>query len=111
MNKSIFLYFLTVIFLIMFIIFAHKGYDKMNNYRNTDYSSENAYVGGDAYNYIINGTHATGYYVLAGTFLIAAVISLVGGFIISDNNISDNNDCNTYLGTVDQADDNDLPPL
>lgn len=106
MKKSTFLYFLAIIFFIVFIVFSYKGYDKMNNYRNTDYSYENAYVGGDAYNYIINGTHATGYYVLAGTFLITAVISLAGGLIISDKN-------NYYISkdNFDKSDDNELPPL
>lgn len=106
MKKSTFLYLLTVVFCIVFIVFSYKGYDKMINYHNTDYSYENAYVGGDAYNYIINGTHATGYFVLAGTFLIAAVISLVGGLIISDKTnyaISENN--------ADKLNNNELPPL
>lgn len=41
------------------------GFYKMYCYSNTDYSYVNAYVGGDCYNYIINGTYAIAYFVLA----------------------------------------------
>lgn len=54
-----------------------KGIDKLTNYENTDYSSINAYVGGDAYNYIINGTHATAYFVLTAMFVLAAIGLLI----------------------------------
>ena len=38
----------------------------MQNFYNSEYSSRlvNAYVGGDAYNYIINGTYAIAFFVL-----------------------------------------------
>lgn len=90
MKKSTFLYLLTVMFCIIFIVFSYKGYDKMIIYHNK----------------IINGIHATGYFVIAGTFLIVAVISLVGGLIISDKTnytISENN--------ADKLNNNELPPL
>lgn len=60
-------------------ITLYKGIDKMTNYYNSEYSSKlvNAYVGGDAYNYIINGTYATAFFVLTAMFALAAV-----GFII-----------------------------
>lgn len=61
-------------------ITLYKGIDKMTNYYyNSEYSSRlvNAYVGGDAYNYIINGTYATAFFVLTAMFALAAV-----GFII-----------------------------
>lgn len=61
-------------------ITLYKGIDKMTHYYNSEYSftpSVNAYVGGDAYNYIINGTYATAFFVLTAMFVLAAV-----GFII-----------------------------
>lgn len=61
-------------------ITLYKGIDKMTHYYNSEYSftsSVNAYVGGDAYNYIINGTYATAFFVLTAMFALAAV-----GFII-----------------------------
>lgn len=53
----------------------YKGYDKMAHYYSSEYSSlaQNAYVGGDAYNYIINGTYATSYFVLTTMFVLAAI--------------------------------------
>ncbi len=60
----------------------------MFNYSNPDsefsfLESENAYVGGDAYNYIINAGYATAYFVLAGAYGIIATLLLVGGLVIS----------------------------
>lgn len=53
------------------------GFYKMFAYENSEYSfgtKTNVYVGGDAYNYIINGTYATGFFVLFGAFLIAGLL-------------------------------------
>ena len=64
----------------------YKGYDKMNNYENSEYSwgmHVNSYVGGDAYNYIINGTYSSAYYALAAGTLVTGTIFLTGGFILS----------------------------
>ena len=49
--------YLSIISYIGSLITCIKGLDKMYNYVNSEYSwieSHNAYVGGDAYNYIIN---------------------------------------------------------
>lgn len=54
----------------------YKGFDKMFRYDSGDsypHKYVNAYVGGDAYNYIINGTYATAYFVLTAMFVLAAV--------------------------------------
>lgn len=56
------------------------GLDKMLNYSNGEsypYKFHNAYVGGDAYNYIINGNYATGFFVLATMFALLGI-----GFIV-----------------------------
>ena len=57
------------------------GLQKIFSYNNSDYASlrENAYVSGDAYNYIINGTYST-------TFCVIGLILAVAGrtcFIIN----------------------------
>lgn len=65
-------------------IMAYYGRDKMVNYYSSElYSSlnKNAYVGGDAYNYIINGTYATSYFVLALLFAVLAVGFIVAGYL------------------------------
>lgn len=79
---------LLVVAIMLYLISAvmlYKGYDKMTNYRNSDYSSinVNAYVGGDAYNYIINGTYATAFFVLSAGFMITGTILLSSGMMIA----------------------------
>lgn len=57
-------------------VFLGLGLDKMFNYNNGEafpYEYHNAYVGGDAYNYIINGNYATGFFVLAAMFALMGV--------------------------------------
>ena len=54
----------------------YKGIDKMTKYYNSENfpsRNVNAYVGGDAYNYIINGTYATAFFVLTAMFVLAAI--------------------------------------
>lgn len=68
---------LALIFFVVSGIFFYKAYDVKTNYYNSEdfYSlNENAYVGGDAYNYIINGTYFTGYSVIASAFLISGIL-------------------------------------
>lgn len=81
----------------MFFIFSgimfYKGHDKMTNYYNSEYDilNHNAYVGGDAYNYIINGTYATSYFVLGMGGLITGVmcigISILGEKLCATNSM------------------------
>lgn len=61
-----------------------EGFDKKDHYYNSEYTSysTNAYVGGDAYNYIINGTYFTGYIVLGSMCIISGFLSLSTSLII-----------------------------
>lgn len=57
-----------------------KGIHRMVRYENSEYSwgdHINAWVGGDAYNYIINGTHATAFFVLTMMFVLSAIGLLI----------------------------------
>lgn len=66
-----------IILAIIGIIFLCVGFDKITSYENSEYSWEknkNAYVGGNAYNYIINGTYFAGYSALSGAMFICACI-------------------------------------
>lgn len=68
-----------LIFFIVSGVFFGKGFNVKNEYYNSeDFSSlnKNAYVGGDAYNYIINGTYFTGYSVIASASLLSGIILL-----------------------------------
>lgn len=71
---------LSVVSFIISAIFICVGFEKMFVYENGEsypYDLHNAYVGGDAYNYIINGNYATAFFVLATLFALLGV-----GFII-----------------------------
>ncbi len=60
------------------------GLDKLFRYKNGDvypYELQNAYVGGDAYNYIINGNYATACFVLATMFVIIGFGVLVFAYL------------------------------
>lgn len=62
-----------IVFLILALLPLFLGFNKLLVYNNSTYRSVNAYVGGDAYNYIINGNYATAYFVLTGILVMAAI--------------------------------------
>ena len=66
-----------VISLFISIYFFYESYDTFNNYINSDtYSiiNKNVYVGGDAYNYIINSNYFTGFNILGvGSVLLSFI--------------------------------------
>lgn len=84
---GIFLLLLSVIAFIFCGWFAYQSYDKYTNYYNSDdysWRNKNAYVGGDAYYYIINGTYFTALAVYAVGCGIAGFVLLgFGGYSIS----------------------------
>ena len=68
------------VFILMAVYFFQQGFDKKDNYYNDEnYTllNRNAYVGGDAYNFIINGTYFTGYLVIGSAMMISGMISLL----------------------------------
>lgn len=68
---------------ILAAIFTGIGFYKIFVYSNPEYgTASNVYVGGDAYNYIINANYATAYFILAG------VCVLLGGIFILKQEIS-----------------------
>lgn len=70
---------ITVACFITSVVFLALGFDKKNNYHQYDsYVLEdvNAYVVGDAYNYIINSGYFAGYAAVGGCFFISFIISL-----------------------------------
>lgn len=75
---------LAIIAFLCSVVMIGLGVDKVVNYYNSEnFSSliKNAYVGGDAYNYIINASYATGYYVLALLSAVCGFGFLVMGFL------------------------------
>lgn len=65
---------LASLFYLVSAVFLGIGFHKILAYENSEYSVSkvNAYVGGDAYNYIINANYATAYFVLALLFVVLA---------------------------------------
>ena len=76
------------VFFVLAGFFLYKGYDKMTNYNHSDsYYSENvnAYVGGDAYNLIINGTYTTSFFVLSAAGIIAGTMCACTSALLSSS--------------------------
>ena len=59
------------------VLFLGSGFYKILFYVNDSYSTTNAYVGGDAYNYIINTNYAVAYFILAFMFASLATMVLI----------------------------------
>lgn len=75
-----------ILFYLLAVVMLYKGYDKMTNYRNSEYYTSqnvNAYVGGDAYNYIINGTYSTGFFVLSAGAMTTGTLFLTTGALLN----------------------------
>lgn len=103
-NQKIYNIIATIMFIVS-LIMIFTGYDKITNYSNVGDTitslSKNAYVGGDAYNYIINGTYATSYFVLATLFALVGIGFVIIGYLdkikhikveqIKQNSLIDNN--------------------
>lgn len=74
---------LATIFYILAAIFIVLGFNHILSYSNNKILGNhvNAYVGGDAYNYIINGTRSIAYFVLAVGFIIIATGCLLARYL------------------------------
>ena len=67
----------SILSLILCILNIMIGFYKMFIYENHSWSQKNAYVGGDAFNYIINSNYAVGYFTLATIFAIFSIGCIV----------------------------------
>ena len=63
----------SIISLIICALNIYMGIYKTSVYENDTFIKKNAYVGGDAYNFIINSNYATGYFTLATIFAIFSI--------------------------------------
>jgi hypothetical protein len=75
---------LSVISFFIAVVMMATGYDKIYNYDSGDsypYETHNAYVGGDAYNFIINAGYANGYFTQALIFVVSGFGFLVVGYL------------------------------
>jgi uncharacterized membrane protein YbaN (DUF454 family) len=73
------------IFYVHAVALFYKGVSQFEDYYmadNTYEDSVNAFVGGDAYNYIINASLQTGWFVLSAMFFISGTMFIVTGSIL-----------------------------
>ncbi|WP_052344246.1 hypothetical protein [Bacillus ndiopicus] len=74
----------SIIFFIMgfyrLVFYSNPGFasSESRHLESTGHVSFNAWVGGDAFNYIINAAQATAYFVLFGVFYITFVLIKIG---------------------------------
>lgn len=80
-TASILIIVASVLLLCSFIAFG-SGFDKKDNY---DGYGKNSYVGGDAYNMIINSNYFTGFIVLGSSFFISAAGLFCTAFILKNS--------------------------
>lgn len=73
-----FWFFLSGLSAVLSIPAFYNGFSKLF-YNGSKY--RNAYVGGDAYNYIINSTQSTSFFVIAGICVVAAGLLLIAGYL------------------------------
>lgn len=111
---------LSAVMFIVSSVMIYLGYDKIANYYSNDVSSlsKNSYVGGDAYNYIINGTRSISFFVLATMFAILGVSFIMIGYLDKISNIRQSEriinlleGLNENSGTKNDNLNNTLPPL
>lgn len=74
-----FLIVLTIVLIILSIYFGNLAYDVKNNYymSSTGIYSKNAFVVGDAYNYIINSNYFTAFTIAASACGLGALTCLL----------------------------------
>ena len=85
---KIILLIVAIILIILGIICINKAFDlKDNYYMSSSYSNLNrhVYVGGDAYNYIINANYFTGYITLGSMFFICSAISIATNLLLKSS--------------------------
>lgn len=89
-NKVKSLKVIACILLILSFIFFGCGFEKKINYDNGEYSDEsvNAYVGGDAYNIIINGEYFVGYVTFGSAAFISSVMLYCTSLLITTKETS-----------------------
>jgi len=73
------------VFICLSAWFFYEAYDKLTHYLSLGTLSINAYVGGDAYNYVINSNYFIGYSVLGGSTLIISVICGVASLFLKED--------------------------
>ena len=110
-SKSAPLFRIAAVALILAIVFGGLGLYKKNSYRNSEYITSrnvNAYDGGDAYNFIINGTYFSGYFALCGGLLASSAVTYSAGSVVLAIEEAQKNSNKSDMAT---SREDDLPSL
>lgn len=106
-EKTSNLFIVFAIFLTIFgIIFLGIGFHKILVYENSDYSwgeHKNSYVGGDAYNYIINGTYFSGYCAISGALFVCVNINVIYGLKLKMESQQNQPNLDSSLSTAEDV--------
>ncbi len=92
-----------VVFAIVAGIMFYKGFYVKNTYYNGTNYGTNAYVGGDAYNFIINGTYFTGYSTIGTGCMICAVLCGIGSAVVVAVKKRETGASNVYVETKNHS--------
>lgn len=86
---KIILLIIAIILIVNGVNFIKEGFDVKENYykSSSDLSllNKHVYVGGDAYNYIINANYFTGYIVLGSSLCICGAISIATSLLLRND--------------------------
>ncbi len=86
---KIILLIIAIILIVNGVNFIKEGFDVKENYykSSSDLSllNKHVYVGGDAYNYIINANYFTGYIVLGSSLCICSAISIATSLLLRND--------------------------
>lgn len=84
---KVFFVLIGILAIVVSIFFFYQAYDKYANYYQSSLGLSsrdiNVYVGGDAYNYIINGNYFTGFSVLGVGSLLLGMLCIGIAYIYS----------------------------
>lgn len=93
-----------IVVAIIGIIFVCVGFYKKGVYEEPSnrnaFEGKNCYVGGDAYNYIINGNYFAGYSALGGSLIIVGGVLFAAGAICEELEATRRNCLGGAMGTV-----------
>ena len=86
---KIILLIIAIILIVNGVKFIGDGFDVKENYYKSSseisLSNKHVYVGGDAYNYIINANYFTGYIVLGSSLCICGAISIATSLLLKNS--------------------------
>ena len=104
---------ISAFFIFLGTYLIYQGFDKKLNYYNSDVAPslhKNVYVGGDAYNYIINSNYFTGYGVMGCAAFICATMLFCTGLYLRIKDMESSKALRQRM-ELEKVVSSNLPPL